>query len=265
MNKCKSKDGTEIYYEVHGEGDITLCFISGAGGFLENWKLQHSFAKQFKLLLPDLGGHGKSANTNRSKFTMQAFGEDIAAVIQTEDLHKVILIGWSMGGAVILEAAKILKDRVIGIIGIDTFFPHPGSLYIENSKENTEMIMQDFREETPTKIINLVKYHMNTGIRVSDELQKEFLQYPVIKSEVFLSELEDLCYWDVMPYLEEPQHPIKAIIAGMSALEEAQRERFKPKIDIIVMEGHGHCMLWADHETFNTHLQQMISDILSYK
>ncbi|QEE17521.2 hypothetical protein DSAG12_03358 [Promethearchaeum syntrophicum] len=75
--------------------------------------------------------------------------------------------------------------------------------------------------------------------------------------------MEDLCNWNDMPHLEDPQHPIKAIIAGMSALEEAQRESFKPKIDIIVMEGHGHCMLWADHETFNTHLQQMISDILN--
>ncbi len=265
MNKCKSKDGTEIYYEVHGEGDITLCFVSGAGGFLENWKLQNSFAEQYKLLLPDLGGHGKSANTNRSKFTMQAFGEDIAAVIMAEDLQKVILIGWSMGGAVILEAAKILKERVIGIIGIDTFFPHPGSLYIKNSKENTDMIMQDFREDTPTKIFNLFKTLMNTGIKVSEELQNEYLQYPLVKSEVILSELEDLCYWDVMPHLEDPQHPIKAIMAGLSAPEKTQRESFKPKIDAIFMEGHGHCLLWADHETFNTHLQRMISDILSNK
>ena len=265
MNKCKSKDGTEIYYEVHGEGDITLCFVSGAGGILEHWKFQDSFAEQYKLLLPDLGGHGKSAKTSRSKFTMKAFGEDIAAVIQAEDLQKVILIGWSMGGAVILEAAKILKDRVIGIIGIDTFFPHPGSLYTENSKEATKMMMQNFREDTPTKIINLFKYHMNSGIKVSEELQKEFLQYPVIKSEVFLSESEELFYWDVMPYLEDPQHPIKALIAGLSAPGETERESFKPKIDTIIMEGHGHCMLWADHETFNTHLQQMISDILSKK
>jgi len=265
MNKCKSTDGTEIYYEVHGEGDITLCFVSGAGVFLENWKLQHSFAEHYKLLLPDLGGHGKSANTNRSKFTMQAFGEDIAAVIQAEDLQKVILIGWSMGGAVILEAAKILKDRVIGIIGIDTFFSHPGSLYTENSKETTEMMMQYFREDTSKKIIDLYKSLMNTGIKVSEKLQEEILQYPVIKNEVFLSETEELYYWDIMPYLEDPQHPIKAIIAGLSAPGETQRESFKPKIDIIIMEGHGHCMLWADHETFNTHLQQIISDILSNK
>ncbi|MHA1510304.1 MAG: alpha/beta fold hydrolase [Promethearchaeota archaeon] len=185
MNKSKSKDGTEIYYEVHGKGDITLCFVSGAGGFLENWKLQNSFSEKYKLILPDIGGHGKSAHTDRIEFTMQAFGEDIAAVIHTEELQKVILIGWSMGGAVILEAAKILKDRVIGIIGIDTFFPFPGELYIKNSKETTEQIMQDFREDTRNKIIEMFKELMNTGIKVPKELQKEYLQYPVIKSEVF--------------------------------------------------------------------------------
>ncbi|QEE17522.2 alpha/beta fold hydrolase [Promethearchaeum syntrophicum] len=169
MNKCKSKDGTDIYYEVYGEGDITLCFVSGAGGILEHWKLQHSFAKQYKLVLPDIAGHGKSANTERLKFTMQAFGEDIAAVIQAEDLQRVILIGWSMGGPIILEAARILKDRIIGIIGIDTFFPIQGSLYTKNSEEATKLIMKDFREDTPKKIVNLFKYHMNTGIRATTE------------------------------------------------------------------------------------------------
>ena len=116
MNKCISKDGTEIYYELHGEGKITLCFVSGAGGILEHWKLQHSFVEKYKLLLPDIGGHGKSANTDRLKFTMQAFGEDIAAVIQEEDLQRVILIGWSMGGPIILEAANAKR-------GLHLFFP----------------------------------------------------------------------------------------------------------------------------------------------
>ncbi|MHA1510303.1 MAG: hypothetical protein ACTSRX_01125 [Promethearchaeota archaeon] len=68
-----------------------------------------------------------------------------------------------------------------------------------------------------------------------------------------------------MPFLENPKHPIKAIMAGLSVPEKTQRESFKPKIDTIFMEGHGHCLLWADHETLNTHLQQMISDILSNK
>jgi len=54
-------------------------------------------------------------------------------------------------------------------------------------------------------------------------------------------------------------------MAGLSVPEKTQRESFKPKIDTIFMEGHGHCLLWADHETLNTHLQQMISDILSNK
>ncbi|QEE17519.1 alpha/beta fold hydrolase [Promethearchaeum syntrophicum] len=262
MNKCKSKDGTDIYYEVHGKGDITLCFVSGAGGILEHWKLQHSFAKQYKLVLPDIGGHGKSATTDRLKFTMQAFGEDIAAVIQAEDLQRVILIGWSMGGPIILEAARILKDRIIGIIGIDTFFPIQGSLYTKNTVEATELIMKDFRENTHKKIVNLYKTHMNSGIKVSEQLQKEFLQYPIIKNAVFLSEFEELCYWNVIPYIEEARYPIKAIIAGLSLPKKKHREKFKPKIDTIFMEGHGHCMFWADHHTFNSHLQQLISDIL---
>ena len=123
--------------------------------------------------------------------------------------------------------------------------------------------MQDFREDTGKKIINLYKFHMNSGIKVSEQLQKEFLQYPPIKNEIFLSEFEELCYWDVIPFIDEARYPIKAIIAGLSVPKEKHRIKFKPKIDTIFMEGHGHCLFWADHQTFNSHLQQLISDILS--
>ena len=263
MNKCKSKDDTDIYYEVLGDGDITLCFVSGAGGILEHWELQHSFGEKYKLILPDLGGHGKSAKTKRCITIGCCTILYADAVLQAEDLHKIILIGWSMGGPIILEAERILKDRVIGVIGIDTFFPYPGSLYTENSKDETELIMDDFRGDTRNKIITMYIKIMNKGIKVSEEIQKELLQFPIIKSEVFLSELEELCYWDIMPFLENLQIPIKAIVGGLSEPSETQREIFKLKIDTIFMEGYGHNLFWAGHESFNHNLQQMISEILS--
>ena len=51
----------------------------------------------------------------------QAFGEDVAAVIRKLDLRRVILVGHSMGGPAILEAAALVPDRVIGLVPVDTF------------------------------------------------------------------------------------------------------------------------------------------------
>lgn len=51
---------------------------------------------------------------------MVAFAEDIKAVIEKEQLDSVILVGHSMEGGVIAEAAKLMPKRLKGIVGVDT-------------------------------------------------------------------------------------------------------------------------------------------------
>ncbi len=51
---------------------------------------------------------------------MKAFGEDVQAVTEATNSPSVILIGHSMGGSVIAEAARLMPKRVIGIVGVDT-------------------------------------------------------------------------------------------------------------------------------------------------
>ncbi len=42
------------------------------------------------------------------------------AVTEAAGTARVILIGHSMGGSVIAEAAALMPDSVIGLIGVDT-------------------------------------------------------------------------------------------------------------------------------------------------
>jgi Predicted hydrolases or acyltransferases (alpha/beta hydrolase superfamily) len=51
---------------------------------------------------------------------MSAFGEDVRAVTEATGSRSVILIGHSMGGSVIAEAARLMPDRLLGLIGVDT-------------------------------------------------------------------------------------------------------------------------------------------------
>lgn len=115
-----SKDGTLISYEIHGTGDPTLVFVHGWSCDSRYWRAQlPHFTKNHRVITIDLAGHGHSGTT-RSRYTMLAFGEDVQAVTEATGSSSVILIGHSMGGAVIAEAARLIQDRVIGLIGIDT-------------------------------------------------------------------------------------------------------------------------------------------------
>ena len=115
-----SKDGTPISYEVYGAGEPTLVFVHGWSCDARYWRAQLPyFSKNHRVVMLDLAGHGHSGMT-RSKYTMSAFGEDVRAVTEAVGSGSVILIGHSMGGSVIAEAARLMPNRVIGLIGVDT-------------------------------------------------------------------------------------------------------------------------------------------------
>ncbi len=115
-----SKDGTPISYETFGKGELTLVFVHGWSCDGRYWRAQLPvFSKNYRVIVVDLAGHGHSG-MSRTKYTMAAFGEDVRAVTESTAGHKVILIGHSMGGSVIAEAARLMPDRVVGLIGIDT-------------------------------------------------------------------------------------------------------------------------------------------------
>lgn len=115
-----SKDGASISYEVFGAGEPTLVFVHGWSCDARYWRAQVPvFSKKHRVVVLDLAGHGNSG-MSRTKYTMGSFGEDVRAVTEATGSRRVILIGHSMGGAVIAEAARLTPDRVIGLIGVDT-------------------------------------------------------------------------------------------------------------------------------------------------
>ena len=116
-----SADGVAIRYRVLGKGDPALIFIHGWSGDSTYWDAQlDAFSKHYTVVTLDLAGHGDSG-TARAEWTMDAFGDDVVAVAQQIPNRQLVLVGHSMGGPVALEAARRLKDRVIGIVGVDTF------------------------------------------------------------------------------------------------------------------------------------------------
>jgi pimeloyl-ACP methyl ester carboxylesterase len=119
-NTVASFDGTEIHFEQAGQGDTVLVFVHGwcIDGTYWQQQVEH-FSPRFQTLTIDLAGHGQSAN--RAVHTMEAFGKDVQSVVETLDLKKVILIGHSMSEMTVLEAAIGMPDRVLGILGVDTF------------------------------------------------------------------------------------------------------------------------------------------------
>jgi pimeloyl-[acyl-carrier protein] methyl ester esterase len=72
----------------------------------------------FRLLAPDLRGHGDS--DPGSGYGLADFAADLTEWIQALDLREVALVGWSLGGQVALELCPLLRGRLRRLILVGT-------------------------------------------------------------------------------------------------------------------------------------------------
>lgn len=120
--------GVKISYEDSGSGKTagsnssarpTLLFVHGWCINKAYWSGQVDYFKStYRVVTLDLPGFGLSGK-NRKDWSVEAYGRDITAVLTQLNLHHVILIGHSMAGQIIVEAASHNPDRIIGLVGVD--------------------------------------------------------------------------------------------------------------------------------------------------
>ena len=96
-------------------------FVHGWSCDRSYWAAQtRHFSSRYRVVAVDLAGHGESG-IGRESWTMEAFGGDVAAVIEGLDLRDAVLIGHSMGGDAIVEAAVPARDVVKGLVWVDVY------------------------------------------------------------------------------------------------------------------------------------------------
>ncbi|MCU0377380.1 MAG: alpha/beta hydrolase [Bacteroidales bacterium] len=112
-------DNNKMYYESYGSGETAIVFIHGWSVNCRSWDEQIDFFKdKYKVILVDLPGFGKSEH-NRQDWSMQHYGKDVAGLCRDLELKNVYLVGWSMGTAVVVEAAVILGNEAKAVITVD--------------------------------------------------------------------------------------------------------------------------------------------------
>jgi len=255
-----SVDNERIYYEELGEGDITLVLVAGwlAPNGREIWKYQLSFASNYKLVLIDLAGYGKSGN-ERKTHTLELYGQDVKAVAEHLDLTNIILIGQSLGGAVILEATKLLLNRVVGLIPVDALIPD--STYSKMNEYEIEKMMQPYKEDFLEATSNLVDTLTSEKCSPKDIASwKKSIQ--LLDKDAMISALTELGKWDFEDVLPLIKPPIKSIMAGRTLPSKEQREKYLALIDAVFIEDIGHFMYIEDPPLFNKVLTEVIQELL---
>jgi len=110
--------GVELAYRLYGEGE-PLVLIHGwscEGRYWDEFGFTTKLNAEYKVIVPDLRGHGDSETPEDRDFTDQAFASDVIAVLDDLAIDSAHVFGYSLGGWVVFELAANYSSRIRSII-----------------------------------------------------------------------------------------------------------------------------------------------------
>ncbi|MDE0342296.1 MAG: 2-succinyl-6-hydroxy-2,4-cyclohexadiene-1-carboxylate synthase [Deltaproteobacteria bacterium] len=122
-------DSYRLHYEVRGSNSgvgVALLFLHGFMGSREDWTEAVRALQDFRCVLVDLPGHGRSANCPAGLFPMPQAAHALLAVLDDVGADRCIPVSYSMGARLALYLALTHPERCRGVIvesgspGLDT-------------------------------------------------------------------------------------------------------------------------------------------------
>ena len=106
------------YREVDGEGGPLLC-LHGIGSNARAWDgLAGDLAPDYRVVAPDLRGRGESDKPD-GPYGQDAHVADALRLMDCLGIERVVVLGWSLGGAVGVRLAALYPDRVDKLVLVD--------------------------------------------------------------------------------------------------------------------------------------------------
>ncbi len=124
LTRTTSINGMDMYHEIRGAGEPLLLLHGGAGAGV-NWSLLFKITPEgYRLIVPDLRGHGSSTNPSGA-FTFRQSALDMFALLDHLSVERFKAIGLSLGAKTLLHMATQQPARVEAMVLVSAtpYFP----------------------------------------------------------------------------------------------------------------------------------------------
>jgi pimeloyl-ACP methyl ester carboxylesterase len=251
-------DGAEIAFRVYGEARAeALVFVHGWSCDSRYWNAQiDAFTATHPVVTVDLAGHGLSSTGDRSDWSIANFGADVAAVVEALALERVVLIGHSMGGPVVLEAARRLGPRVVGVVGVDTW----RDAAVLRTAEQAEAMVKSFRKDFAAQTASFVDD--NFFVESSDPRLRRWIVEDMAEAppEVAIPSLVGLLRYDHASTLAGLKMPLVAINASAVPTDAAALAELHPGLRVLEIAEAGHFPMMERPAQFNSLLSEVLAE-----
>jgi pimeloyl-ACP methyl ester carboxylesterase len=259
-NVAISSDGVKISFDIQGKGVPAIIFVHGWANNRSIWEEQVAhFSQKYKVIAVDLPGFGESGN-NRQKWTMESFGKDVATVINKLDLDQVVLVGFSMGTLVVIEAAKRVPDHISGVVLVD--YLH--DVEMKYPPEVISYMDSVFMDIVTNPTIEKMKPFFRKNMEASFERVLSMMNN--VPRIGWRESLNDAFRWennDFVESLTKIQTPLISINSDQTPTNVKAFMKYVPSFKAKIIPDVGHVVFWDAPEEFNRLLEESIQEFIN--
>lgn len=260
-------DGVEIAWDSRGAGSTAIVLVHGWLSDRSIWRNQvNELAESYRVVTLDLPGCGRSG-TQRTAWSVDGLGDDVARVVEGLGLRRVVLVGHSLGGQACLAAAARLRGRVLGMVGVETLH--------DVEYRFTQQVVNDtndaFVANYPGQVDFMVRSVFPAG--ADAELVDWTVQRALVQDQAAaLSLLRSYPQLDMAALVAGADVPIRCINAGADAKDvptdqvgrvpttQVARNRRYGDFDARFLPGRGHYLMLTEPDAVTGAIRSWVGE-----
>jgi len=233
---------TEIYYEIHGQGD-PLLLIHGLGSSSQDWEMQlPQFSSHFQVINIDLRGHGRSGKPP-GPYSIPLFAEDTIQLIRALELTSAHILGISLGGMVAFQLALDCPDLIRSLVIVNSV----PELIAHNLKDRIDY----WKRLLIVRLFGLEKMGQVLADRFFTDPEHQGISEMFVRrwsanhKPSYLASLKAAFGWSVLGRLGEIQTPTLVIGAEGDYFSNAEKDQYTklmPNAELVIIENSRHAL-----------------------
>lgn len=241
------------YSSLEGE-TFPLVLIHGAGGTHLSWPPKTRRIPGYRIIAPDLPGHGKSAG--RGHQHIQSYARGILDMLEELNINRTAFVGHSMGGLIALSLALDAPERVAAIGLIST----GARLGV-----NPEILENADSPTTFHKAVNTLAsgfFTPQADPAIARQVEAELLNN---RPSVFHGDLLACDSFDAMERVHEIACPTFVCCGADDQLAPPRYSQFLaniiPNASLTIIPGAAHMVMLEQPEAFNQALESFLARV----
>lgn len=253
--------GCQLHFEDYGQG-TPLLLVHGLGSSIRDWEYQlPALSARHRLIALDVRGHGRSGKP-REAYSIKAFADDVAALIEHLGLERVHLVGISMGGMIAFQLAVDHPELLLSL----TIVNSTPEVRAKNLSERWQLL----KRWSLSRLLSLETIGKGLGRILfprpeQAELRQKIEQrWPQNDKRAYLASLDAIIGWSVWERLGAITCPTLVISGDRDYTPVAHKQRYVQAMRnarLVVIEQSRHATPMDQPERFNTTLLDFIDSV----